>query len=173
MEYEWFFSYNNSVHSSIGYSPFFTNTGYHPRWSILKCPEVTKNPAVEDRLHLLQDVQAKLSVHLRNAQSMASDFCGLDEGIVIIDFATPRNLDMWFFGASVIARLVQSISGLWSSNHGKPRITGCLGLWIILKLITHAKWPSNIRTVSDSSTISPLLVFSWALLVLLHWLIYM
>ena len=63
------FSYNNFVHSSTRYSPFFTNTGYHPRWLILKCLEVTKNPTVEDRLHLLQDVQAKLSVHLRNAQA--------------------------------------------------------------------------------------------------------
>ena len=50
------FSYNNSVHSSTGYSPFFANTWYHPRWSILKFPEVSKTPAVEDRLHLLQDV---------------------------------------------------------------------------------------------------------------------
>ena len=40
--------------------------------------------------------------------SMASNLCGLDED-VITDFVAPRNLDIWFFGASVIARLVQSI----------------------------------------------------------------
>ena len=25
------FAYNNSIHSSMGFTPFFANTGYHPR----------------------------------------------------------------------------------------------------------------------------------------------
>jgi hypothetical protein len=62
------FSYNNSIHSSTGYSPFFANIGYHPRWSMIKDPEISKNPAAEDHLHQLQDIQRKLSLHLHDAQ---------------------------------------------------------------------------------------------------------
>jgi hypothetical protein len=55
------FCYNNSVYSSIGYSPFFANIGYHPRWMILEYPELPKNPAAEDQLTRLQEIQATLS----------------------------------------------------------------------------------------------------------------
>jgi hypothetical protein len=63
------FAYNNSVHSSTGYTPFFANIGYHPRWTMMAHPENSKNPAVEDRLRQLQDVHVALSQHLQNAQA--------------------------------------------------------------------------------------------------------
>jgi hypothetical protein len=50
------FSYNNSVHSSTRYSPFFANIGYHPRWTVLEHPKLPTNPAVEDRLSRLQEI---------------------------------------------------------------------------------------------------------------------
>ena len=43
------FSYNNLIHSSTGYTPFFANIGYHPRWIMIEHLEILKNPIVEDR----------------------------------------------------------------------------------------------------------------------------
>ena len=63
------FAYNNSEHSSTGYSPFFANIGYHPRWTMLEHPELPTNPAAEDRLTRLQEIQDILSYHLRDAQN--------------------------------------------------------------------------------------------------------
>ena len=34
------FACNNSIHSSTRYSPFFANTGCHPRWTMNAHPEV-------------------------------------------------------------------------------------------------------------------------------------
>ena len=42
---------------------------YHPRWTMMAHPEISKNPAVEDRLCQLQEVQVALSQHLQIAQS--------------------------------------------------------------------------------------------------------
>jgi hypothetical protein len=63
------FAYNNSVHSSTGYTPFFANTGCHPRWKMIEYPEISKSPSIEDRLRQLQEVHAALSHHLQNAQA--------------------------------------------------------------------------------------------------------
>ena len=63
------FAYNNSVHSSTGYTPFFAIIGYHPRWTMMAHQEISKNPATEDRLCQLQEVQVALSQHLQTAQS--------------------------------------------------------------------------------------------------------
>ena len=50
---------------------------------------------------------------------------------------------------------IQSIFGLWSSNQGRPRTMGCLGLRIMLKEIMLARSPRTILSGSDSSTMSP------------------
>ena len=63
------FAYNNSIHSSMGYTPFFANTGYHPRWMVLEYLETSNNPTVQDCLLQLKDIQVKLSNHLLHAQA--------------------------------------------------------------------------------------------------------
>ena len=62
------FAYNNSTHSSTGYSPFFANTGCHPRWTMNAHPDVPTNPAAEDRLSRLQKVRATILHNLHKAQ---------------------------------------------------------------------------------------------------------
>ena len=63
------FAYNNSEYSSIGYSPFFANIGYHPHWTMLEHPELPTNPATEDWLTRLQEIQDILLHNLCDAQT--------------------------------------------------------------------------------------------------------
>ena len=53
---------------AMGCTPFFANTGYHPRFMALEHLEISNNPAVEDRLTQLKEVQSRLSSHLLQAQ---------------------------------------------------------------------------------------------------------
>ena len=68
------FSYNNSVHSSTKITPFFANTGVHPRWTILDHPRISKNPAAEDRLRHIREIHIALSHHLHHAQATHKKF---------------------------------------------------------------------------------------------------
>jgi hypothetical protein len=63
------FAYNNSIHSSTRYTPFFANTGYHPRWTLLEHPEDSKSPTVESRVIQIREIQTELSHNLRDAQA--------------------------------------------------------------------------------------------------------
>jgi hypothetical protein len=63
------FVYNNFEHSSTGYSQFFTNIRYRPRWIILKHLEFSTNPAVENRLTRLQEIQDIILQNLCDAQN--------------------------------------------------------------------------------------------------------
>ena len=50
------FAYNNSEHSSNGYSPFFVNIGYPPRWTMLEHLLLPTNPVAEYRLIQLTEI---------------------------------------------------------------------------------------------------------------------
>ena len=61
------FSYNNTVHSSTGKTPFFANYGYHPRFDS-KLPIQSENPAAKDMLADLKKVQDFLRNQLVKSQ---------------------------------------------------------------------------------------------------------
>jgi hypothetical protein len=62
------FAYNNARHASTGQSPFFANTGYHPRFGILPVQQPTV-PAAEDHARAIQQLQAELKLQLAAAQA--------------------------------------------------------------------------------------------------------
>ena len=62
------FAYNNSAHSSTRNSPFYANTGCHPRWTMNMHLDIPTNPTVEYRLSRLQEIHATILHNLRDAQ---------------------------------------------------------------------------------------------------------
>ena len=63
------FAYNNSIHSSTRYTPFFANTGYHPWWMMLEYLKVSNSPLVQDHLEQLKYIQFKLSNHFFHVEA--------------------------------------------------------------------------------------------------------
>jgi hypothetical protein len=61
------FAYNNTMHASIGISPFFANYSFHPRFS-LEIPGDSVNPLAEERATRLGQVQQNLLAKLKLTQ---------------------------------------------------------------------------------------------------------
>ena len=62
------FTFNNSTNVSTGFTPFYANSGYHPRFEVLTSPE-SRVPAIEERLEQLSIALEQLKVNLTKAQS--------------------------------------------------------------------------------------------------------
>ena len=61
------FAYNNTLHSSIGTSPFFANFGFQPHFNI-SLPSGSVNPLTEERVHHLKRIHQDLTLELVNVQ---------------------------------------------------------------------------------------------------------
>ena len=61
------FAYNNTLHSSIGTSPFFANFGFQPRFNV-SIPSGSVNPSAEERARQLKDIHQDLTLELAHAQ---------------------------------------------------------------------------------------------------------
>jgi len=61
------FSYNNMMHSTTQQTPFFSNHGLHPRFDIQSVNNVM-NPATEDQIVWLADIQTQLVSKLEEVQ---------------------------------------------------------------------------------------------------------
>ena len=57
------FTYNNTLHGSIGVTPFFANYGFHPRFSI-SIPRNSVNPSAKAHARILADIHQILSLEL-------------------------------------------------------------------------------------------------------------
>jgi transposase InsO family protein len=61
------FAYNNSVHTSTGFSPFFALTGYHPRWNFLAPNPSSEVLTADAQVQQLQSIHSELLYYLTRA----------------------------------------------------------------------------------------------------------
>jgi hypothetical protein len=67
------FTYNNTIHSSIGQTPFFANYGFHPKSDFLAAT-ASHVPAAEQLIDHLHDIQSQLQETLLRAKSSYKKF---------------------------------------------------------------------------------------------------
>jgi hypothetical protein len=58
------FAYNNTMHTSTGFSLFFANYGFHPRFNF-DIPRESVNPSAKERVKTFEQVQQDLVSELR------------------------------------------------------------------------------------------------------------
>ncbi len=61
------FSYNNSVHASTGFTPFFVNYGIHPQFDLKKPTDIIV-PSAEDHANQMLDLHCLLRATLEQVQ---------------------------------------------------------------------------------------------------------
>jgi hypothetical protein len=61
------FTYNNTLHSSVGTSPFFASFGFQTRFSI-SLPSGSVNSSVEERAYHLNKIHQDLTLEIFNLQ---------------------------------------------------------------------------------------------------------
>ena len=61
------FAYNNPIHTSIQQIPFYANYGFHPKLDMLESSK-GRNPAAEDLVKQLLEIQTILKMQLQQAQ---------------------------------------------------------------------------------------------------------
>jgi hypothetical protein len=68
-------AHNNTLHSSTGQTPFFSNYGYHPKFDFLpKGSETPLNPTAEDLVTTLRQVHEQLIEELTRAQHSYKEY---------------------------------------------------------------------------------------------------
>ena len=67
------FTYNNTIHSSIGHSPFYANYGFHPTFDP-QLPNESKVPAAEEHIKNLQDLSELLREEMTKAQQSFKEY---------------------------------------------------------------------------------------------------
>lgn len=64
------FTYNNTIHASTKYTPFFANYGRHPKFDTFHIQNSTSNPAAKDFATRLFEIHQEIKLHLHEAQQI-------------------------------------------------------------------------------------------------------
>ena len=75
------FSYNNKVHSSTGFTPFFLNKGEHPKKGTEPRMQWVSNPSAEEFATQMKEISDEASSSLAIAQEQMKRYYGRTRGV--------------------------------------------------------------------------------------------
>lgn len=75
-------SFNNSASSSTGFSPFFANFGFHPRFDLVI--QVSRVPHADSFVQMLHDIQGSLIIQLEDAKKRQAKFYNADRIVDVV-----------------------------------------------------------------------------------------